>query len=147
MKRSKHTFTLILSLMLLIAGAYAQVREPAESLAAFKDRLQQAATHPRFASAMLGIKVESLDTGKVIFEQNADKLLKPASNGKMYTGAVALDRLGPDYRIRTSFYASELPDKTGTIRGDLIVFGRGDPSLSHRFNGGDYQKPDRKSVV
>jgi D-alanyl-D-alanine carboxypeptidase/D-alanyl-D-alanine-endopeptidase (penicillin-binding protein 4) len=112
-----------------------------ESLAEFQSKLKAAATHPRFSSAMLGIKVESLDTGKVIFEQNADKFLKPASNGKMYTGAMALDRLGPDFKIRTSFYATAPLDKSGTIKGDLIVYGRGDPSLSHRFNDGDYQKP------
>ncbi|MEP6663298.1 MAG: D-alanyl-D-alanine carboxypeptidase/D-alanyl-D-alanine-endopeptidase, partial [Verrucomicrobiota bacterium] len=111
-----------------------------ETLAVYQARLKSAATHPRFASAMLGVKLESLDTGKVIFEQNAEKLLKPASNGKIYTGAMALDRFGPDYKIRTSFYAKEKPDAAGNLSGDLIVFGRGDPSFSHRFNNGDYTK-------
>ena len=84
--------------------------------------------------------MESLDTGKVIYEQHAEKLLKPASNAKIYSGALALDRLGPDYRIRTSFYSKSKSDKSGTLRGDLLVYGRGDPSFSHRFNDGDYSK-------
>lgn len=114
--------------------------KPVETLAEFQARLGKIATYSRFSSAMLGIKVESLDTGKVIFEQHADKLLKPASNAKMYTGALALDRFGPDYKIRTSFYAATRPDASGKLSGDLIVYGRGDPSFSHRFNDGDYQK-------
>ena len=118
----------------------AATNKPVETLAAFQARLQEVATHPRFSAAMLGVKVESLDTGKVIFEQNAAKLLKPASNGKMYTGALALDRFGPDYKIRTSFYANGKPDASGTLQGNLTVFGRGDPSFSHRFNDGNYQK-------
>ena len=51
---------------------------------------------------MIGIKVSSLETGKVLFEQNANKLLRPASNMKLYTVAAALDRLSPDYRFVTS---------------------------------------------
>ncbi len=129
---------LCLGLFLSFAVAL-RAAEPA-SFAEWRTKLETAATHPRFKSAMLGIKVESLDTGKVLFEQNADKLLKPASNGKMYTAALALDRLGADYKIRTSFYAAEPIDKSGAIKGDLIVYGRGDPSFSHRFNDGDYNK-------
>src|SRR5690606_16801672 len=32
------------------------------------------------------------------------------------------------------------PDASGRLTGDLIVYGRGDPSFSHRFNNGDYKK-------
>jgi serine-type D-Ala-D-Ala carboxypeptidase/endopeptidase (penicillin-binding protein 4) len=95
---------------------------------------------PRFAQAQWGVKVVSLDSGQILFERNADKLLKPASNAKLYTAALALDRLGPDYRIKTSFYAAAKPDAEGVIHGDLLVYGRGDPSFSARFNGGDYKK-------
>ncbi len=89
---------------------------------------------------MLGIKVASLDTGHVLFEENAGKLLMPASNMKLYTVAAALDRLGPDFRFKTSIYAAALPDKRGRLRGDLIIYGRGDPTFATRFNGGDYYK-------
>jgi serine-type D-Ala-D-Ala carboxypeptidase/endopeptidase (penicillin-binding protein 4) len=89
---------------------------------------------------MWGIKVVSLDTGLTLFEHNAGKLLKPASNAKLFTGALALDRLGPDYRIRTSFYSTAKPNRSGTLNGDLIVYGRGDPSFAARFNDGDHSK-------
>jgi D-alanyl-D-alanine carboxypeptidase/D-alanyl-D-alanine-endopeptidase (penicillin-binding protein 4) len=94
----------------------------------------------RFAAATWGVKIISLDSGLTIFERDAHKLLKPASNAKLFTGALALDCLGPDYRIRTSLYSAARPEKSGTLRGDLIVYGRGDPSFAERFNNGDYSR-------
>jgi len=89
---------------------------------------------------MVGIKVTSLDTGRVLFEENAQKLLRPASNMKIYTVATALDRLSPDFRFNTSIYAQAKPSADGVIKGDLTIFGRGDPSIAARFNNGDYLK-------
>ena len=95
---------------------------------------------PQLSSAMIGIKVVSLDTGRVLFEDNARKLLRPASNMKLYTVTTALDRLSPDFRFTTSVYAAAQPDAEGTVQGDLTIYGRGDPSLAARFNNGDYFK-------
>src|SRR6185369_2049126 len=95
---------------------------------------------PELSSAMVGIKVVSLDNGRVLFEENAAKLLRPASNMKLYTVAAALDRLSPDYRFSTSIYANTRPDALGVIHGNLIIYGRGDPSIAARFNNGDYFK-------
>jgi D-alanyl-D-alanine carboxypeptidase/D-alanyl-D-alanine-endopeptidase (penicillin-binding protein 4) len=86
----------------------------------------------RFQQAQWGVKIVSLQSGALLFETNSEKLLKPASNAKLFTGALALDQLGPDYRIRTSLYASN-PPQDGVLNGDLIVYGRGDPSFSHSF--------------
>jgi D-alanyl-D-alanine carboxypeptidase/D-alanyl-D-alanine-endopeptidase (penicillin-binding protein 4) len=76
----------------------------------------------------------------VLFEENAHKLLRPASNMKLYTVTTALDRLSPDFRFTTSVYAAASPDATGIVQGDLTVYGRGDPSIGARFNNGDYFK-------
>jgi D-alanyl-D-alanine carboxypeptidase/D-alanyl-D-alanine-endopeptidase (penicillin-binding protein 4) len=113
---------------------------PAPSLAGLQEQILSHISQPRFAAAAWGIKVVSLDTGHALFAHHAGKLLKPASNAKLYTAALALDRLGPDFRIRTSLYAKARPTKSGTLRGDLVVYGRGDPSLAARFNDGDYSK-------
>ncbi|HTD85882.1 MAG TPA: D-alanyl-D-alanine carboxypeptidase, partial [Candidatus Binatia bacterium] len=88
----------------------------------------------------MAVKVASLDTGRVLFEENAHKLVRPASNMKLYTIAAALDRLSPNYRFVTSAYAAAKPDAAGVIKGDLIIYGRGDPSIAARFNNGDYYK-------
>jgi D-alanyl-D-alanine carboxypeptidase/D-alanyl-D-alanine-endopeptidase (penicillin-binding protein 4) len=103
-------------------------------------RISEVLSQPALAPAMFGIKVVSLDTGRVLFEENAGKLLMPASNMKLYTVAAALDRLGPDFRFNTSAYTQEPPDKKGKLRGDLIIYGRGDPTFATRFNDGDYFK-------
>ncbi len=108
------------------------------SLALLRSNLTVRVEHPRLAAAQLGVKIVSLDTGAILFEHAAGKLLKPASNAKLYTGALALDRLGPQFRIRTSCYAAALPGADGTLAGDLTVFGRGDFSMAARFHNGDY---------
>ncbi len=119
-------------------GAFAQPNT--NTLADLQARLNAHLNQPRFAQAQWGVKVVSLASGKTVFEHNADKLMKPASNAKLFTASLALDRLGPDYRITTSFYAAAKPDAGGTIHGDLLVYGRGDPSFAARFNNGDYSK-------
>src|SRR5712691_11639995 len=78
---------------------------PTTTLAELQTRINEQLSQPRFAAALWGVKIVSLDSGKALFEHNAGKLFKPASNAKLFTGALALDRLGPDYRIKTSFYA------------------------------------------
>lgn len=110
------------------------------SLSELQARIAAVLRKPELESAMVGIKVSSLSSGKVLFEENANKLLRPASNMKLYTVAAALDRLSPDYRFVTSVYAAVKPNDDGVVKGDLTIYGRGDPSFATRFNGGDYFK-------
>ena len=117
--------------------ASAQQPETVDSL---RGRIAAHIAQARFAPAAWGIKVVSLETGKTIFEHNAEKYFNPASNAKLYTAALALDRLGQDYRIKTSLYSTVRPDASGTLKSDLIVYGRGDPTMAARLNGGDYLK-------
>jgi D-alanyl-D-alanine carboxypeptidase/D-alanyl-D-alanine-endopeptidase (penicillin-binding protein 4) len=118
----------------------AKTNTTASTLAELELRINEHLGQPRFASAFWGVKIVSLASGKVLFEHNAGKLFKPASNAKLFTGALALDRLGPDHRIKTSLYAAARPDRAGALHGDLIVYGRGDPSFAARFNEGDQGK-------
>ncbi|MCA1627567.1 MAG: D-alanyl-D-alanine carboxypeptidase/D-alanyl-D-alanine-endopeptidase [Acidobacteria bacterium] len=121
------------------APAFAQTAAP-KTVGELQTRISQILAKPELAPALVGVKVVSLDNGRVIFEENAAKLLRPASNMKIYTVAAALDRLSPDYRFITSVYAAARPDSNGVIRGDLRIYGRGDPSIAARFNNGDYFK-------
>lgn len=85
---------------------------------------------PQFARADWGIAVRSLDTGKVLYRHNADRLFVPASNAKLFTAGLVLASLGKKTRIATTLYAtSTRVDAKGNLRGDLILYGRGDPSL------------------
>jgi len=110
------------------------------TLAELQLRIGEIVRQPALEPGFFAVKIVSLDTGNVIYEQNANKFVRPASNMKLYTVAAALDRLTPDYHFITSVYAKQKPDKGGTITGDLIVYGRGDPSIAARFNNEDYFK-------
>jgi serine-type D-Ala-D-Ala carboxypeptidase/endopeptidase (penicillin-binding protein 4) len=102
--------------------------------------IEEVLRRPELAPALVAVKVVSLDTGRTLFEENAGKLLVPASNMKLYTVAAALDRLSPEFRFKTSVYAAARPDASGTVRGDLLIYGRGDPTFAASLNGGDYWK-------
>ena len=118
-----------------------QAAQQPETLDSLRARIAAQIAQPRFAAATWGVKIVSLDSGKTLFEHNPQKYFNPASNAKLYTAALALDRLGADLRIKTSLYATSRPDENGTIKGDLIVYGRGDPTMAARLNDGDYWKP------
>jgi D-alanyl-D-alanine carboxypeptidase/D-alanyl-D-alanine-endopeptidase (penicillin-binding protein 4) len=92
-----------------------------------------------FARAGWGVKVVSLATEKVLYAHNSEKYFSPASNTKLFTAALALNNLGPDYKIETSLYAARTPDAKGTLDSDLIVFGRGDPDFRAGLHSGDYR--------
>ncbi len=76
-----------------------------------------------------------------MFETNASRLMGPASNCKLYTGALALDHFGGDYQIPTPIYATAKPNRFGTIHGDLIVVGHGDTTWNPRRFGTNFWAP------
>ncbi len=120
-------------------GAFSQAKDTNDSiagLAELRSRLETHLAQRKFSAAMWGVQVVSLDTGAKVFEHNPGKLFSPASNTKLYTVAAALDRLGADYRIATSLYATAKPNRRGVLEGDLVIYGRGDPTLNARLHGG-----------
>ena len=95
---------------------------------------------PELRRGQVGVKIVALNTGKVIFEENAEKYFMPASNMKNFTVAAALEKLSPDFRFVTSVYAVSALDTSGTVKGNLRIFGRGDVSISTSFTEGNYYK-------
>src|SRR5213075_2541878 len=79
------------------------------SLGELQTRISEVLRKPELSPAIVAIKIASLDNGRVLFEDNAHKLVRPASNMKLYTVATALDRLTPDYRFVTSVFAAAKP--------------------------------------
>jgi D-alanyl-D-alanine carboxypeptidase/D-alanyl-D-alanine-endopeptidase (penicillin-binding protein 4) len=74
------------------------------------------------------------ERGDTLYAHDAGKLLVPASNQKILTAAVALDILGPDYRYETPFIAAG-GIREGILEGNLLVEGRGDPTISDHVAG------------
>ncbi|MCD6385926.1 D-alanyl-D-alanine carboxypeptidase/D-alanyl-D-alanine-endopeptidase [Candidatus Sumerlaeota bacterium] len=97
-------------------------------------RLSEIFSAPAFENAFWGVMVQDVESGRVLFQRNAEKSLMPASNMKLYTTSVALVLLGPDYRYRTRIYYQGTIDKQGTLNGDIIVKGSGDPSINDRYH-------------
>ena len=87
---------------------------------------------PDASRAFFGIQIMSLANGQTIYETNADRLFQPASNTKLFTTVAGLALLGPDYRRLTTVETSGTLDKNGTLKGDLLLVGRGDPNISGR---------------
>ncbi|HEV7644710.1 MAG TPA: D-alanyl-D-alanine carboxypeptidase/D-alanyl-D-alanine-endopeptidase [Pyrinomonadaceae bacterium] len=113
---------------------------PVQTLPELQSKIRSILLRPELRRGQVGIKVASLDSGKTMFEENAEKYFMPASNMKIFTVGTALVRLTPDFRFSTSVYAATKPDADGVIKGDLTIYGRGDPSLAAAFNNGDYLK-------
>lgn len=84
---------------------------------------------PQFANMQWGILLVAPERTDTLASVNADRLFMPASNMKLVTAAVALARLGPEFRWTTTFTRTG-PVRTGALRGDILVAGTGDPSVS-----------------
>jgi D-alanyl-D-alanine carboxypeptidase/D-alanyl-D-alanine-endopeptidase (penicillin-binding protein 4) len=83
---------------------------------------------PALERAIWGIAVRSLASGNDLYSLGARKLLMPASAMKIVTLATAAERLGWDYTYETRVVAGG-QISAGTLVGDLVIVGSGDPSL------------------
>src|SRR3989442_1334876 len=93
-------------------------------------RLATLLDQPPFHRANWGLYVVD-DRGKVLFERNGDRFYVPASNTKLVVSAAATVLLPVDYRVKTSLYMNGRMDN-GVLHGDLVLYGRGDPTWSER---------------
>ncbi len=80
----------------------------------------------------VGVLVQT-DDNETIFTKYPNDLFKPASNLKLITSAVALERLGADFKYRTDFFIDGYI-KDGVLHGNLILAGTTDPLLSGFFD-------------
>ncbi len=87
---------------------------------------------PNFDNATWGVVIQSLENGEYLYRRNANKLFIPASDLKIFTTSAGLILLGQNYQFKTNIYANGEIDGS-VLEGDLIVEGRGDPTISGRF--------------
>src|SRR6266542_4149085 len=119
----------LLAVVLIAQPAQAASRKPHVSL---KKQIETILSEPDLQRGFWGIEITSATSGKVLYSLNPDKLFTPASNTKLFTTAAALALIGPDYKFRTTIETSGSLDKYGRLSGDLVLVGRGDPTLSGR---------------
>lgn len=108
---------------LLVPAAQAGSSSPlaGQLAAALRDR--------HVSPSLTGAIVLDLSTGRVVFARNAHLPLRPASNEKLATTYAALTALGPGFRIETDV-AGDGTQSGSTWRGDVVLKGYGDPTLS-----------------
>ena len=94
---------------------------------------------PNFSNANWGVLIQSLETGEYFYKRNEDKLFRPASNMKLFTTAAGLILLGTEYKFSTSLFMNGTMDGS-ILKGNLIIQGGGDPTISGRFYNGDIYK-------
>ena len=117
-------------LILVLAQAFGALPVHGASLA---ERVAEITDTSAAERAFWGIQVVDLDDGRTIYEQHQDKLFLPASNGKLFSTALALSRLGPDYFHTTTVVSKAEIDPDGILGGDLVLLGGGDPNFSSRL--------------
>jgi len=147
---------LLLSLMIAVTSAPALsqttprtrviVTDPAKGsgpsstgseLPLLRSKISMALANPALRRGNIGVKIMSLDSGEVVYERNSENYFMPASNMKSFTVAAALETLGPNFQFVTTYYSTAKPGPDGTLKGDLIIYGRGDPSISDGFLDGE----------
>lgn len=126
--------------LLVLFGVSACARGSLAPIPALNDRaalrhvIDSMLAAPETRNARWGVLIVDPERGDTMYSRDAGKLLVPASNMKIVTSALALDALGPDFVFRTPVVArGEIRD--GTLDGDLLVIGRGDPSVSDHVAG------------
>lgn len=123
---------LILSNLILIAGIAGAQTLQSRLQTAF-NRLQ-ADSQCKYASVSL--TVLDAKTGETVFAANPNMGLATASTLKTITSITAFNILGKDFRYQTQFGYSGSISADGTLNGDLIIKGAGDPTLgSWRYAG------------
>ncbi|MGB8475542.1 MAG: D-alanyl-D-alanine carboxypeptidase/D-alanyl-D-alanine-endopeptidase [Candidatus Acidiferrum sp.] len=104
----------------------------AAAVARFGARADALLDVPPASKGDWGLLIVDARTGDTLYQKNADAYFVPASNMKLFTTALALARLGPDYTFRTTLETRGTISPDGTLFGDVILVGRGDPNLSNR---------------
>ncbi len=113
----------------LLVSSYSLPTFAGTNLETIQTRIAQYLKRPGIRSADWGIEILDPATNKVVLSLNPDKTFQPASVLKVVTTATALEKLGPDFRFRTGVYTDGTLQPDGTLVGDIILVGRGDPNL------------------
>ncbi len=79
----------------------------------------------------IGILVQSIKDGQILYQHNSDNLFTPASVNKLFVAVASLEYLKPNYQIETRLLTTGSLDQ-GVLNGDLYVKFNGDPTLTDR---------------
>ncbi|MFM9266805.1 D-alanyl-D-alanine carboxypeptidase/D-alanyl-D-alanine-endopeptidase [Tychonema sp. BBK16] len=116
-----------ISLLMLLSNSsavFAQMPAVSGNICAVDlgSKIDAIANRAEFSRSRWGILIQPLSSPITLYSRDSQKYFIPASNVKLLTTAAALQKLGADFRIKTSVYSGE--------NGNLHIVGRGDPSMA-----------------
>ncbi|HEV2147495.1 MAG TPA: D-alanyl-D-alanine carboxypeptidase/D-alanyl-D-alanine-endopeptidase [Longimicrobiaceae bacterium] len=85
----------------------------------------------------------SLDSKRPLFAVNADSILIPASNNKVFTAIWALEAMGADFRFPTDLLLPGPVPENGVVQGPVYLRGSGDPAFGYPEFEKDPMRPLR----
>ncbi|KQR68181.1 D-alanyl-D-alanine carboxypeptidase/D-alanyl-D-alanine-endopeptidase [Pedobacter sp. Leaf176] len=91
--------------------------------------------------AITSLCVLDANTGKMLFARNEQIGMATASTLKTITAATAFSILGKDFRFQTTLAYSGNVTGDGTLKGNLIIIGSGDPTL------GSWRYQNKEKIV
>ena len=116
---------LLIGLLALFALAYGELDQRSSWVESQVEELIQKVD----PTALVGIKVISMDNHTTLYERNAPCRFVPGSTVKLLTAEAALQELGEEFRFHTTIRAT-CPLAQGVLKGDCYFVGSGDPSFS-----------------
>jgi D-alanyl-D-alanine carboxypeptidase/D-alanyl-D-alanine-endopeptidase (penicillin-binding protein 4) len=115
----------VLALLLAPGAAHARL----DQTTPLERKLARALVVPHIPPARSAAVAFDLNSGAVVYAQNSARSFAPASTAKLPLTYALLTTLGPSFRIQTEVVGRG--DQRGAVwHGDLVLIGRGDPTLS-----------------
>ncbi|ADU30610.1 D-alanyl-D-alanine carboxypeptidase/D-alanyl-D-alanine endopeptidase [Evansella cellulosilytica] len=120
---------LLLSIILLYLIFIPYSEAAALDTLALKEDLDELIIHHSDINhGKIGVSVRSFQTGELLYEQNVNQLLTPASNMKILTSIAALELLGPNYHFTTELLIDG-NTRWQLLKGNVYIKGKGDATL------------------
>jgi serine-type D-Ala-D-Ala carboxypeptidase/endopeptidase (penicillin-binding protein 4) len=114
---------------LVVAGTGTAAATGQRQTSPLASRLARALSVPNVPATHSAAVAVELTTGRTVFTRHQGLALVPASNQKLAVAFAALSLLGPTHRFDTVVYGEG--ERVGnTWKGDLVLKGYGDPTLS-----------------
>ncbi len=136
--------------MCILFGLVLQVSGTVKGACFFQSSLSSFSRH----AGQVAVDIVSTADGKVLFENNAEKPLVPASLVKILTTHAALKSLGPHHRFETVLYVDRsiqgniLPgDLWIRSKGDIFLTGEKAWKMAHRLRAAGIERIEGDIVV